>query len=357
MNVLMLTRYGRLGASSRLRSFQYVPMIKQVGWNVTVSPLFSDRYVRRLQSGRRSVISIMNGYLRRIARLARGGAFDVIWIEKECLPWLPDWFEYRLLPAGTPWVIDYDDAVFHRYDSLGSSLAKRALGGKHRSLMRSASMITAGNNYLAEYAEKAGARRVELLPTVIDLDRYTIKTTSCTDSPPRIGWIGQRVNAQFLLPLVDVFRRLKSEAKARFSAIGIDADAFGLPMESVQWSESSEVQSLQRLDIGIMPLQNRPFERGKCGYKLIQYMACGLPVIASPVGVNRELVEHGVNGFLAESTEEWEQALRTLLDDAELRSSMGRNGRLKVEQAFCKQITGPKLIELLADTVAAERRA
>lgn len=354
MNLLMLTRYGRLGASSRLRSFQYLPMIEQVGWNVTVSPLFSDRYVRGLQSGRRSVVSILNGYRRRITQLIRGGAFDAIWIEKECLPWLPGWLEHRLLSSATPWVIDYDDAVFHRYDSLNFGLARRMLAEKHASLMRAATLVTVGNNYLADYAKKAGARRVELLPTAVDLDRYLIQSESRTDFPPCVGWIGQRVTAQFLQPLADIFDRLSSEQKARFTAIGIDADAFGLPMESVPWSESSEVQALQQLDIGIMPLQDRPFERGKCGYKLIQYMACGLPVIASPVGVNRELVEHGVNGFLAESIEEWEQALRILLSDAALRSRLGHNGRLKVEQAFCTQITGPRLIALLNDAVTAE---
>ena len=354
MNLLMLTRYGRLGASSRLRSLQYLPAIEQAGWSVTVSPLFSDRYIRGLQLGRRPILSIMNGYLRRMAQLIRGGAFDVVWIEKECLPWLPAGFEHRLLPSSTPWVMDYDDAVFHRYDSLNSGFAKRLLTGKHASLMRAASMVTVGNNYLADYAKKAGARRVELLPTAIDLDRYGMSPESRLHSPPRVGWIGQRVTAQFLLPLTDIFQRLKSEAKAQFTAIGIDAEAFDLPMESVPWSESSEVQALQRLDIGIMPLQDRPFERGKCGYKLIQYMACGLPVVASPVGINRELVDHGANGFLAESSEEWEQALRILLSDAELRMRMGRKGRLKVERAFCTQITGPRLIGLLADAANAE---
>ena len=135
--------------------------------------------------------------------------------------------------------------------------------------------------------------------------------------------------------------------QARFAAIGINAASLGLPMESIAWSEDTEVTSIKRFDIGIMPLVDKPFERGKCGYKLIQYMACDLPVVASPVGVNCQLVEHGVNGFLAETLEEWEQALQTLLADANLREQMGQAGREKIEREYCIQVTGPKLAKLL----------
>ena len=122
---------------------------------------------------------------------------------------------------------------------------------------------------------------------------------------------------------------------------------WGCPWQSVAWSEATEAASISSLDIGIMPLVDEPFERGKCGYKLIQYMACGLPVVASPVGVNRQIVEHGVNGFLAETPAQWEEALRTLLGDAALRQRMGQAGRRQVEEKYCLQVTGPRLAELL----------
>jgi len=148
---------------------------------------------------------------------------------------------------------------------------------------------------------------------------------------------------------VPLFERLSAQGRARFAAIGIDAQSLGLPMTSIAWTEQTEVASISSFDIGIMPLLDGSFERGKCGYKLIQYMACGLPVVASPVGVNCQIVEHGVNGFLAETPEQWEQALQTLLADADLRQRMGQAGRKKVEQEYCIQVTGPKMAALLRD--------
>ena len=117
-------------------------------------------------------------------------------------------------------------------------------------------------------------------------------------------------------------------------------------MASMPWSEASEISSLQTLDVGVMPLTDGLFERGKCGYKLIQYMACGLPVVASPVGVNKELVKHGVNGFLADSTEDWMQALKTLCNDPALRERMGAAGRRLVEEHYSLEGCAPKFADL-----------
>lgn len=113
------------------------------------------------------------------------------------------------------------------------------------------------------------------------------------------------------------------------------------------WREESEIQNIQRFDVGIMPLLDEPFERGKCGYKLIQYMACGLPVIASPVGVNGQIVEHGVTGFLVKSQDEWLQALAFLRDNPGRRREMGQAGRKKMEAEYSLQATAPKLAALL----------
>ena len=166
---------------------------------------------------------------------------------------------------------------------------------------------------------------------------------------PRLGWIGQRSTASFLAPYAPLFERLAAHGKAHFKSVGIDAQNLGLPMAFIPWSEETEVDSVSGFDIGIMPLVDEAFERGKCGYKLIQYMACGLPVVASPVGVNRQIVEHGVNGFLAETRAEWEKALQTLLADAGLRQRMGQAGRQKVERQYCIQVTGPTLSHLFIE--------
>jgi glycosyltransferase involved in cell wall biosynthesis len=127
------------------------------------------------------------------------------------------------------------------------------------------------------------------------------------------------------------------------SAIDLD----GVPCRHVPWSEESEVGSIQAFDVGIMPLLDEPWERGKCGYKLIQYMACGKPVIASPVGANRSIVKHGVTGFLASSEKEWTEALIRLRDDVSLRTRTGAAGRADVERRYCTSVTAPRLADVL----------
>jgi glycosyltransferase involved in cell wall biosynthesis len=347
--MLAMPRYGRLGASSRLRFWQYVPWLEAAGFNVDARPLLPDSYIEDLQVGRRSTVPIAIAYLRQIAHLLMHRRYDLLWIEKEVLPWIPGVFENAILTRGIPRVFDYDDAVYHLYGAHRQPVVRALLGNKHPVGMRAATMVVAGNATLAERATLAGASRVAIVPTVIDLARYPLlESKSDDDALPRICWIGQHSTAGFLKPYAGLFGALTRAGRARFIAIGIDAPALGLPMESVAWSEAGEVAAIAACDIGIMPLADGPFERGKCGYKLIQYMACGLPVIASPVGVNREIVQHGVNGFLAETPEQWQNAISALIADPALRARMGAAGRRRVEQTYSLQVTGPLMAALLA---------
>ncbi|MES2205623.1 MAG: glycosyltransferase family 4 protein [Pseudomonadota bacterium] len=358
LKLLILTRYERSGASSRMRFYQYLPGLEAAGFEVTISPLFSDDYVAELQKGRKSFSKAFFAYPKRLKVLLKAQRFDIVWIEKEALPWIPAMVEQFLLPNNVPYILDYDDAVFHYYDLHKNLAVRKFLGTKHQSLIKGASLILAGNQYLANFAKSAGAKAVEIIPTVIDLERYpkNLLKDNPIDSTrvPCIGWIGQRSTAYFLSPYKDLFQRLGSSGIARFAAIGIDTLSLDLPMESVVWSEQTEVTSIAKFDVGIMPLVDQPFERGKCGYKLIQYMACGLPVIASPVGVNCQIVEHGVDGFLAENLEQWENSFLKLAKSEELRKQMGRKGREKIEQYYSIQVTGPKLARLLQKVAKKE---
>jgi len=358
MKILALTRYTRLGASSRLRTYQYLSSWENEGFQVTVSPLFNDTYIKGLQDGYRQPGAVLDAYWNRLRTLFSARQYDLIWIEYECLPWLPALIERLFLSSKTPYIVDYDDAVFHYYDQHRLSIVRRILGNKHAQLIRRASLVIAGNEYLAAYARKHGAKTVSLIPTAVDLTRYPFDpnhSETRTVSRPKVCWIGQRSTAHFLRPLASIFSRLTSENKGEFVAIGIDAAPLNLPMTSIPWAEDTEVASIQSCDIGIMPLTDGPFERGKCGYKLIQYMACGLPVIASPVGVNKKIVEHGINGYLAESPEEWAHALERLLQDRELREEMGKAGRLKVEKEYCTQVTAKQLIEKVRQTTLSQK--
>jgi glycosyltransferase involved in cell wall biosynthesis len=208
-----------------------------------------------------------------------------------------------------------------------------------------------GNDYLAEHARLAGASRIEYLPSAVDTDRYSIREK--IGNQFRIGWIGSPITAPYVGLIRDALIELTMRFGARLVLVGSGGQdpLPGVPKEILPWSEDSEVADIQSFDVGIMPLPDGPFEQGKCGYKLVQYMACGLPVIASPVGVNSRIVEQGKTGFLASSTEEWLQALVMLSQNTDMRSDLGKAGRKKVEQEYSLQITAPRLFEILSEAV------
>ncbi len=356
MKILALTRYSRRGASSRLRTYQYVPHLETSGIHVDVSPLFGDSHLETIYSGRGArPADIGTAYLKRTSSLVEARKYDLVWIEKEVFPFLPAFAERILGWSGIPYIVDFDDAVFHRYDRHPNALTRRALSGKIAAVMSSAACVVAGNEYLAEYARRAGARRVEIIPTVIDLDRYPL-VPSAENEVFTVGWIGTPVTAKYLSALVDPLRRLSETGRLRLVVVGAEIEMDGVEIDCRPWSVGTEFDEISHFDAGIMPLPDTPWERGKCGYKLIQYLAAGKPVVASPVGANRSIVEEGISGYLAGSLGEWSISLAALRDNAGLRSRMGGEGRKQVERAYCLQVTAPRLAGLIQDVATGDGR-
>ena len=347
--VLFLSRYARLGSSSRLRLYQYLPYLRDAGVDVTVAPLLGDDYIRDLYGGKVARLSVLKSYVARLGFMLRAGRFDAVWVEKEMLPWVPAWLELGLFPAKVPLIADYDDAVFHRYDQHRLALVRGLLGRKIDRIMQRADLVIAGNEYLASRARSAGASRVEILPTVVDMARYGVTTPeSGGEQFPTIGWIGSPSTAHFLHLIAPALHEVVARKLAQVVAVGANAGQLSnLPITVLPWTEATEVNDIQRFDIGIMPLPDAPFERGKCGYKLIQYMACGKPVVASPVGVNNTIVRDGVDGFLASTDQEWVIALTRLIADSGLRQRMGHAGRLRIENEFSLQKAAPRFATLI----------
>lgn len=354
--ILALTRYGRLGASSRVRTIQYQDCLRDHGLDVVVEALFGDDYIRALYSRRSRIPATLAAFRRRFAALRLVRDFDAVWVEKEALPWLPAAVELAALPGQVPLIVDYDDAVFHRYDRHRSAAVRRLLGRKIDAVMARADLVVAGNGYLADRARAAGACRVEVVPTVVDLDRYV----PCRDPEPKpvtVGWIGSPSTAPYLDAVKPVIADLARSSGIAAVAVGARQDqVVGSPFVARRWREEAEVADLNAFDIGIMPLADTPWERGKCAYKLIQYMALGIPVVASPVGANREVVVHGENGLLAEDAGEWRTALVALAADPALRASMGRAGRRTVEQGYSLQLWAPRLAAMLHETIDVARK-
>lgn len=348
MNILLLSRYGTLGASSRVRSFQYIPYLKEAGIHVTVSSLLDNQYIMDMYNGKpKNYMKFICSYLARISDLLKANQFQLLWVEKELFPWLPAWAEVFLTKMGCNYLVDYDDPLFHNYDQHSNYWFRMLMGKKIDSVMKHAQLVLAGNPYIGVRARQAGAKQVEIIPTVIDLKRYEVVPTR-RNCPIKIGWIGSPNTAQYLKTIQQALSEISKIRKIQIVLVGAGAIDFGnVPVEIRRWTEESEVRQIQDFDIGIMPLSDEPQARGKCGYKLIQYMACGRPVVASPVGVNNQIVEHGINGFHANSTQEWVKTLSTLCDSSMIRGKMGQAGRRKVEENYCIQRMAPRLSALL----------
>ena len=352
MKILCLPKYGDLAASTRQRFLQYQPYLKAAELFLETRPLLDNGYLKRMYAGEMAnPLRVFKGYLDRSAAMGRPGDAQLIWLHYEALPYLPWSLEKRVFASGLPVVFDIDDAIFHRYDDHPSRLVRTVLDGKIDRLMKRSHIVFAGNAYLADRARRADARAVQVVPTVLNTDHYDVAKASRAGRTGNavVGWIGAPSTwTEYMVPMMPMLRDLSSRSDTRLMTVGAGKAADAHPqVENVPWSEATEVARIQEMDIGIMPLTDTPWARGKCGYKLIQYMACGIPVVASPVGVNADIVEHGVNGFLATTEGEWRDALTTLLRDPDLRRTMGAAGRRKVEQHYSLQVWGPRVAELL----------
>ena len=350
MKILLLSKYSRLGASSRIRSLQYLPYLENHGIGVTVRSLFDDDYLNRLyQNGERSVFSIAKCYWRRLFVLFSVFKYDLIWIEKEIFPYFPPFAERLLYFLSKKYVVDYDDAIFHNYDFSGNIFIRAFMKKKIDKVMHYAVCVVAGNEYLAVRARAAGAPRVELIPTVVDITRYSSRD-NLVSSRPVIGWIGSPSTQSYVIGIRDALIRACKVHHARLILVGatehMREEFSGLDIDIVTWSEASEADSIRQMDIGIMPLPDGPWEKGKCGYKLIQYMACGIPVIASPVGVNVDIVTGSQCGLFAGSLSEWEAALLQLLESPSQRAILGSAGRSSAENIYSLQVQSPVLRDI-----------
>jgi len=353
VKVAFLTRYGRRGASSRVRAMQFAPALSALGIESVFLPLLGDAYLDALYRGRWPLTIVAGSFAQRLRTIGAARRCDLIWVEKELLPFAPAAFESWLLRA-RGYVLDFDDALFHNYDLSRSAFVRRILGRKIDRLMAAARLVTVGNAYLEARAVAAGAVRVERLPSAVDLDRYPEPVGKRRPAAPGsavvVVWVGSPATVRYLEIVREPLQRLASRAPLHLRVIGAPAPRWaGVPAIGIDWSADTEAAQIASGDIGIMPLTDGPWERGKCGYKLIQYMACGLPVVASAVGMNTEIVADGVDGLLAASAEQWETSLERLALDAVLRDDMGRRGRTKVEAQYSVQVIAPRLAGLLRE--------
>lgn len=338
-----------------MRVLQYVPALRELGISVEVSPLFSNDYLRRMYSGdRQSMSDVGRSYAARVKSLLSSGAADVVWVQKEALPFVPSVVE-RLLESGRPTVFDIDDAWHLRYREHRSAVVRRVLGNKISEAMRAAHVVVAGNSHLAEVARASGATRIEVIPSVVPEATYWRSIVRSEDGPLRLGWIGSPSTVHYLEDLRPVLEQFGRAHPITLRVIGAPfRSGSNFAVESVPWSEATEAASLADIDVGLMPLRSTAWELGKCAYKLVQYMAAGKPVVASDVGANRDVVIPGTTGYLIREPSEWATALEALSDDA-TRGRMGTAALDRFRASLSVEAQAPKVAACLR--AAAEEKS
>lgn len=349
MRILILTRYGRRGASSRYRFFDFLPYFQAVGHDVSIQSLFDDAYVMHI--GKKDPLRIwrfIKAFWKRIFALFSLARIDLIVLEKEVFPYFPHWIEIFFRFLNRPYIVDFDDAIFHQYDQHRSKVIRAFFASKISRVMHGSVLVVAGSSYLASYALKAGAPQVKIIPTTIRIGRYPSEPCLRKSGIFTVVWIGSPSTTRYLHLITTALEKICAPGRGRLRLIG--ASNVSLPnidCEYLDWSEETEIELMRQAHVGIMPLPDTPWEQGKCGFKLIQYMGCHLPVVASPVGVNRDIVDQGVNGFLASTTEAWVEALEYLRDRPDHASTIGSAGRKKAEEQYSLEVWGPQYVSML----------
>jgi len=352
MRVLILTKYPTRGPSSRYRFYQYLPELAAAGVRFTVQPFFTDSYLTTLFAGQSAnPLYLATRVVARLARCLGGKRYDLAWIEGELTPFLPALWErglHLLLPQRR--VYEFDDAIWLRYEN------RAWLKDKFRSILRDAAGVVVGNAFLERYVASINPR-TRLIPTTVDWRRY--ETAAPKLDGHTVGWIGSQNTAFYLEGLAPALRRVAERRPLRLKAVGANIEAPGLDVVCEPWSAETEIEALSGFDIGVMPLADDRWSAGKCGLKLVQYQAAGVPAVASPVGVNRTYLAESGGGYAAENEQEWEAALDKLLANRVLRQEMGRRGREWVKERMTLQAQAPRLIEFLhecADEAPVKKR-
>ena len=340
IKVLGLALYGPLAASHRYRLGQYVPGLASMGVDLQIRHLLGDDYLSARFNGRLLPIKTMlKDGLARLDDLRRQDEYDAVILQCELIPLMPGWLERNLIRK--PYIYDIDDAFYLKYRTGKMRWARAMLGGKFDTVMAGAAAVTAGNYVLADYANRFNSN-THYFPTVVDTDRYLPMKGGRDTNVFTVGWIGSPSTAPYLQELIEPLSDLGKEGTVRLIVIGGNAPKIpNVFVVEHEWHEHTELGLINAFDVGVMPLPNDDWARGKCAFKLIQYMACAVPVIASPVGANVDLVNNE-SGFLASNAHEWLEAFRLLRDKPSMRVNMGEAGRNRVVNRYSLKRNLPK---------------
>lgn len=335
----------------RFRIEQWHPWLAEHGVQFTIRTLLSQEQQRLLYSSgqaARKALMMAGCMLQRVIQLRNLRRFDVIWLYRAAWPVGPALLERFMARTGVPVIVEFDDAIF----LTDTTAENRRWGflkcaGKTDEICQLSSHVVVGNPYLADYSRRFNPN-VTVIPTTIDTDTYPARAEYTEPSTVVVGWSGSKTTVAHLSTVNEAIRKVASQASVRLHVVGTPEYRLeGVETYAAPWSSSTEVGELSRFDLGIMPLPDDEWARGKCGLKALQYMAMGIPTIVSPVGVNTEIISEGRNGLLASTQEEWCEQMLALVRDRRLRERLGRAGRQTVETTYSTLTQAPRVLELL----------
>jgi len=321
--------------SARFRVRQYIPGLRREGIDVEEFASGFGQYPPRLKWIR--PLWALATLAERLPSIVKSHRYDAVLLQREIMSSF-----VTLEPLTTrPRILDVDDAIFLQRG-----------GGFARKLAELSDKVICGNNYLAEWFARWNVN-IDVIPTAVDTERYLPNAeTKASDSPLVIGWIGTSGNYKYLYGIEGALAKvMRTHPSTRLKVVGDQLPEFRhLSLDQVDfvpWSEAIEVQAIQSMDIGIMPLEDSPWARGKCSFKMLQYLATGLPVVVSPVGMNAEILTLGELGIGASTERQWIDGLIALLENRTLRARFGTEGRRVVESSFSIRVVAPRLARSL----------
>lgn len=341
-NILFLTPYpfGE-SPSQRFRFEQYFDLLRQNEITFELRPFLTSDWRIFYGSGQfmKKASMLLRGYFRRLKVVVMVNKYEFVFIHREASPLGPPVFEWIISRVFKKKVIyDFDDAIWLT-DRENEPLLWRILKWRTKvaSICSWSYKVSCGNEYLCTYARRYN-KNVILNPTTIDTTGLHRRLSEFISTKKQlvVGWTGSHSTLKYL----EGIREILEELITRFPHITIVVIADKPPklelkkLEFRKWQRETEIQDLSKLDIGIMPLPDDIWSRGKCGFKALQYMAMGIPAVVSPVGTNQTIIDHGVDGFFASSKEEWIRYIGELVTNEELRKTMGKKGREKVEKFY-----------------------
>jgi glycosyltransferase involved in cell wall biosynthesis len=342
------------GASERYRIYQFLPYLRCAGFACSVLPFATPTLYRAIQAERLAPKLLLTPfcYMRRLLQLSAISQYDAVVVHRGMFPFPWPWLETKVIRRHQKVIFDFDDAIHIGHQDIGATkyswIYQLKYGSAVNQILRHSAHVIAGNRTLADHALGFNSQ-VSVIPTVVDLDQYVYRPPCASNETLTIGWVGSRSTSPYLVGIEDALRRLSQAhpGKIRFRLYGHQQRKLNLPnFESLPFSLATEIDDLRTIDIGVMPLPNNDWTRGKCAFKAIQYMALGIPTVVSPVGMATELIEHNLNGFVAQTPEEWFEALNHLINDLETRRRFSAQGRKTIEARYSLQAWGPRLSQL-----------